>query len=221
MKHWKQLIGIRRLPVEGEIFGSLTVTGNVGKIRRNVAWECVCMCGSVTMKPRRELLRGEAVACRCLGRRAHDIAVTTHGLYGSPTYGSWQSMKRRCHAPTDAGWLRYGGRGITVCERWQDFNNFLSDMGVRPPGKSLDRIDNDGNYEPGNCRWATVAQQCNNRRTCHMVIYQGQRMTIRQAASLAGIKYFTFFYRIRAGWSMDRACGPSLREGFNVFEATA
>ena len=101
---------------------------------------------------------------------------TTHGMSNSPTYESWRSMKERCYRTRHPAYSSYGGRGITVCEPWQSFENFLTDMGERPAGMTIDRIDNDGNYEPGNCRWATKSQQNRNRRL-KMVCAHGHEMT--------------------------------------------
>lgn len=98
-----------------------------------------------------------------------------HGLWGTPTYRSWADMKRRCTSPKAMYYDCYGGRGITVCQRWLQFENFLEDMGMCPPGLTLDRKNNDGNYEPGNCRWATPQQQSDNKRLRkNAVLWRGQ-----------------------------------------------
>lgn len=124
-----------------------------------------------------------------------------------PEYLPWTAMKQRCSNPNYYGFERYGGRGITVCDRWfESFKDFLADMGPRPPGTSLDRIDNNRNYEPGNCRWATPKQQSNN---CHnnrpRVEYQGKSYTISELAELSGIRHTTLNERLKNGWLIEKA----------------
>lgn len=143
----------------GERYGRLTV---VAESDDGQTLQCLCDCGHP-----HSLNRGawrKTQSCGCL-RRDHAASLNTqHGMTGSPTYNSWQSMIRRCTNPRAADYDRYGGRGITVCQRWRDFSAFLDDMGVRPPGHTLDRVDNDRGYEPSNCRWATTSEQNLNRR---------------------------------------------------------
>lgn len=156
-------------------FGRLVVTGDSG-IRtksRGVVWSCVCDCGATALVSGNNFRRTRS--CGCLLRehaasldRSH---LTTHGMSRSPTWRSWIAMRQRCYDKKQKCWKYYGGRGITVCDRWRfSFANFFADMGERPPGASIDRIDNDGNYEPGNCRWATQKQQIANQRKKDRVI---------------------------------------------------
>lgn len=131
----------------------------------------------------------------------------THGASGTPTYTSWTAMRSRCRSVTNDAYTRYGGRGIAVCERWRNsFENFLADMGERPPGTSLDRWPNkNGNYEPGNCRWATPIEQSRNQVTNRLLTFQGESLPISEWAQRAGVKRQTFRNRIDRGWSMERA----------------
>jgi hypothetical protein len=123
-----------------------------------------------------------------------------------PSYRSWYSMIDRCTNPSKKGWENYGGRGIAVCERWRKFANFLSDMGDRPNGLSLDRIDNDKNYEPGNCRWATRGEQARNRRSNRLLTYKGETHVMKDWATILGIKYITLRYRLFVlGWTVEKA----------------
>lgn len=126
----------------------------------------------------------------------------THGMAGTPTYASWEAMKTRCTNPNSDTFADYGGRGVTICERWLDFANFLADMGERPAGKTLDRWPNPaGNYEPGNCRWATKEEQQRNTTANVLVTFNGETLTQTEWASRQGIKQTTLSYRLRHGWS--------------------
>jgi hypothetical protein len=129
----------------------------------------------------------------------------THGKSRTPEYISWASMMERCEDPRFHAWGNYGGRGIVVCDRWRDFLNFLSDIGPRPTGTTLDRIDSNGNYEPGNCRWATDTEQSNNRRTNRRIECAGRTQTLTEWSREAGLSPDTLRGRLNSGWPIDRA----------------
>ena len=149
----------------GDRFYRLTVIGRSDRRDgKNTCWHCRCDCGRETVVSTGQLRRGTSKSCGCL---AIELARARkeHGMADTPVYRVWQAMKNRCYNPKQRAYPYYGGRGISVCGRWREsFSSFLSDMGMPPTGMSLDRIDNDGNYEPGNCRWATTLQQRHNRR---------------------------------------------------------
>ena len=133
----------------------------------------------------------------------------THGMSNTPTYRAWRHMMVRCHNQNCADYNDYGGRGIKVCERWQKFRNFYADMGQRPEGKTLDRYpDNDGNYEPGNCRWASLVEQANNKRSNVLVEHIGKAQTLPEWARELRMNYHSLFTRFQRGDRSPRLFRP-------------
>lgn len=153
----------RRPIVSGETFGELTALRIIPKSRTHTTrWLCRCSCGVEIAVISGSLRGGNTGSCGC---KTAEWRSLKHGMTKTPTYRGWHGMRQRCANPKATGFKNYGGRGIKVCERWLDFENFLADMGERPEGRTLDRFpNNDGNYEPGNCRWATSKQQADNKR---------------------------------------------------------
>lgn len=154
--------------VIGERRGFAVVTGEAprkilkrGPVR---AIECRCDCGRVVTKALSNWRKKSAHSCGCMKGELIAVQIRTHGMGASREYNTWRTMIKRCQDPRVWNFHRYGGRGIRVCERWQKFENFYADMGEKPTDLQLDRINNDGNYEPGNCKWSTAKEQANNRR---------------------------------------------------------
>lgn len=181
----------------GQRFGRLDVQGRAENRNRHVYWRCLCDCGNVVEVRGDGLTRGRTVSCGCF----HQDVVTKHGMYQTSTYKTWHAMLQRCENPRCKPYPGYGGRGIKVCARWHEFEAFLEDMGESPEGLSLDRIDNDGDYEPENCRWATNQQQHRNRRDNVWLTYKGETRCIMGWAELMGMGYSTLKRRLEMGWT--------------------
>lgn len=192
----------------GEKFGRLTVLRKADSSAKNSRWECLCICGRVIVTRADVLSRGLTLSCGCLARERTSARSFSHGDTESAEYYTWEGLIQRCTNDNATSYENYGGRGIQVCERWREsYKAFLEDVGRRPSGKhSLDRYpDRDGNYEPGNVRWATSSQQGRNRRNNRMVNFGGKEMCLADAVEIAGMRYSLVHGRLRLGWSIDRA----------------
>lgn len=185
----------------GNKYGLLTVEKCDGRTKSGDSmWLCRCECGNPTTVARGDLRKeyGGTKSCGCAKK-------TAGGGHDTPEYVSWKEMKRRCYNRQYRDYHLYGGRGITVCERWKkSFPNFLKDMGLKPfSSATVDRIDNDGSYEPGNCRWATALEQSHNSRKARMITHNGITDSIRGWARRLKVDHSTIRYRLDKGWPLD------------------
>lgn len=179
--------------LEGQRRGMLTIGKRVPSPQAHAVWSCICDCGNWTEIASNNLRKQHSCGCTNLGRRTHNMSDT-------PTYLSWIDMRRRCNDPENVGYANYGARGIAVCDRWQNsFENFLSDMGERPKGHSIERRNNNDGYHPANCCWLPKNKQSLNRRGNVYVEVDGESITAAEAARKLGVKYTTFLYRLNAG----------------------
>lgn len=195
----------RILDITGQRAGRWTVLALAYTTKGRTYWLCRCDCGTEGLVDRSNLRSGQSQSCGCIGLEAIQRRVT-HGYSRTPTYQAWRAMKERCGNPKTNSFHRWGGRGIRVCERWQSsFENFLADMGEKPPGLTVDRIDNDGDYEPGNCRWATRQQQAKNRSTARLLTFEGTTASLTDWAHRTGLHKVVIFNRLAAGWTLAAA----------------
>jgi hypothetical protein len=191
---------------EGQLFTDWTVVREVEpRIRtsggRRIRFAlCRCSCGTEKEVAVYDLQYKKNTSCGCEKNRKSAERIRaqsrTHGKSKVREYPIWINMRDRCNNPSNKAYPYYGGRGVRVCERWASFQHFFEDMGSAPDGWSIDRIDVNGNYEPGNCRWADIDTQSNNRRNNLRVIFRGENMTLTQAAKAAGVNCDKLRHRI-------------------------
>ncbi len=210
--------------LQGQRFGRLLIMMLV-RVKGIAKWQCQCDCGrtlSVTTSALRHHKK-PVRSCGCMRWDTLRPKMLKHGRAGTREYGSWCAMIQRCTNPNNQAFKNYGGRGIQVCEQWRnDFAAFFSVIGERPsPCHTLERIDNDGHYEPGNVKWATRHEQLNNKRTNRKLVVNGEVLTIRQAALKFGLSINTLQSRLKLGWHMQDACLLPSGTGKYVRRATA
>ena len=190
----------------GQRFARLTVVRRIGSDNGKALWECLCDCGKTTSTTTGSLRKGNTRSCGCLKLQVTGDVHRTHGMSRSSEYRIWCLMRSRCGNPDNQDYKDYGGRGIEVCQRWREsFVAFFADMGPKPfPRAEIDRIDNNGNYEPGNCRWTDRKTQTRNKRNNRIVEYKGEARCIAAWSDLTGISQRALSKRLHRGCSLDR-----------------
>lgn len=194
----------------GRKFGRLTAVELVSVDEKwgDHKWRFICDCGNEKVAGIKQVRSGHTSSCGCLFSEMMDERNRTHGLsHHKATYRSWKDMRARCTNPHDSDYAGYGGRGISVCARWDDFAAFFEDMGARPTGMTLDRINVHGDYSPSNCRWATDETQANNKRSNRFIEFNGETKTLAQWCRVFSLDHSKVRYRLSRGWPLAKAFG--------------
>ena len=198
----------RIIDLSGQKFGRLTVKDFSHVSGGSAIWNCRCNCGNTTKARAANLKKSHTKSCGCLQIENS----TTHGYSAHPLYPIWSAMIARCENPKNHRYNSYGGRGISVCPEWRGTPAvFFEHMGVRPEGLTLDRIDNDGDYELKNCRWATAEQQQRNSRHTRRLTHNGESFCITEWAEKTGIPRDTLYARLNLGWSIEKTLTQPVR----------
>lgn len=195
------------IDLTGKTFGRLTVEGQEGyrDQRGRVVWRLACECGNKVFYEAGRFKYGNTTSCGCYKKELVGNEHRSHGLSKTPTYSSWLTMKKRCYNKKCSDYADYGARGITVCERWMTFENFYADMGERPKGLTLDRINCNDGYKPENCRWATASQQARNKRNSRLVTFNGCTKSIYDFCEELMLNRYTVLTRLQKNWPIERA----------------
>lgn len=185
------------IDVSGQTFGRLTAVRRVERRGKDSRFLCRCICGVETVVTLGNLRKGHTKSCGCANREATSAANSTHGLSKTRVYRIWSGMRNRCFNRNNKRFPYYGGRGISVCDRWSGFESFLEDMGFPEEGQSIDRIDPNGNYEPSNCRWVDMKTQCRNKRNNILIEYRGKIEVLHDVAKQLGVHSTTLNRRVK------------------------
>ena len=185
------------------------------RYNRSAVFECEC--GVRFIADWQHVKQGSTLSCGCLHRELTAISAATHGYTRRgrirPEYRAWAKMRARCNDPNDKQYCDYGGRGITVCERWQhSFENFIADMGDKPEGLALDRENNSLGYSPDNCRWTTNSRNNRNKRSNRILTFNGESLCCADWAERVGLTKKVLWYRLNAGWSVEKALTTPARK---------
>ena len=205
----------KAIDLTGARFGRLVVEKRDFAVRKAAYWVCRCDCGNSTTVQACHLRSGATQSCGCFNKEQAAGRLRTHGFCRSRIYNEWRSMKARCLNPHKKCYADYGGRGIMVCQEWQDSFEAFRDWAIAngyQDNLTIDRIDVNGNYEPSNCRWVTNREQQNNKRNNHLLSFNGKEQTIAEWAEETGLDWMVIYDRIRNGWTVER----TLTEPLNV-----
>lgn len=208
---------MRFINQEGKEYGKLTVGKRIGTKSQSPLWECSCECGNITTATTRDLTTGHKQSCGCIGSSNH---FYIHNGRRTRLYGIWKGMRQRCYNPNNHAYHRYGGRGITVCDEWNNdfvtFRDWALANGYSD-NLSIDRKDNNGNYDPSNCRWATQKEQMNNVSYNRKVEWNGEEHTVAEWAEITGLSQGVIAARLNNGWNIERTLTEISYLGKNQF----
>lgn len=203
------------IDLTGRTFHRLTVIRHHSVVNRTYKWECLCECGTTTVVDGSKLKNGHTKSCGCLLKEfcaKPKPYKQTHNLSNTRTYRIWQGMMARCYKLHNHAYQNYGGRGITVCERWHSVTNFVADMGEAPECATIERVNNNAGYSPDNCKWASPKEQVSNRRVTFKVTWNGETRPLTEWADIYGFKYHALYNRIVVHkWPLSRAFNQPYR----------
>lgn len=196
------------LDLSGRVYGRLTVLCREGNLYGKVGWKCKCECGNELIVAGADLKGRNKASCGCLKRDIARLKNFSHGMTETAEYRAWCKAKSRCTVESDPSYKNYGQRGIMMCPQWlNSFENFFADMGPKPDGNySIERLNVNGDYEPGNCVWATQLEQSRNKRNTVRVIHEGESVSLHALADRLRVPYMRLYKRIFIhGWDVERA----------------